>query len=168
MAHLTRRPSLLLALGTTFLLACTGGPTDPIVQQDPIQDPIPATAPAEEPPPSSTEVMPPAVGELFVRTDGLPEEPEGYHGGGLEERYDVADDGTFRLQFLSARWGFFEYLGSYSRAGAVLDLNFEEYNTAGEWRATGTLHGDCLTVEYNIVMWLADFRPGEYCRPSTS
>lgn len=159
MAHLTRRPSLLLALGTTFLLACAGAPTDPIVQQDPT---------LATPPPSSTDVMPPAVGELFVRTGGHEEETERYHGGSLEERYDVADDGTFRLQFLSARYGFFEYLGSHTRAGAVLDLAFDDSNTAGEWRASGTLDGDCLTVEYNLVMFLADFEDGVYCRPLAS
>lgn len=164
MAHLIRRPSLLLALGTTFLLACTGGPTDPIVAQDP----IPATPPAEEPPPSSTDVMPPAVGELFVRTDGQSEETVAYHGGSLEERYDIAEDGTFRLQFLSPRWGFGEHLGAYSLDGTKFDLAFDDSNTAGEWRASGTIDGDCLTVEYNPVMYFAGFENGVYCRPLAS
>lgn len=61
-----------------------------------------------------------------------------------------------------------ERLGTHSLKGTEIDFAFEDSNTAGEWRASGTIDGDCLTVEYNPVMFFAGFEDGEYCRPSTS
>lgn len=85
------------------------------------------------------------------------------HHGRLDERYVLHEDGTFGLQFFSRRFGFFEYPGAYSLVGGKLLLDFA---SDSRWEATGTRRGDCLTVEYNLIMGLSDFEDGEYCRPS--
>lgn len=86
-----------------------------------------------------------------------------YHGT-LLERYVLHEDGSFRLQFDSGRFGFFEYSGTYSGEGAAIEFAFDDDS---RWRATGTSDGsECLVVEYNIVMALSDFEDGVYCRSS--
>lgn len=87
-----------------------------------------------------------------------------FHGGSLSTSYVINEDGTFVRQSNSARWGFFEYPGTYSVADPGLVFDFEARNRAGKWQATASISGDCLTVKYNIVMSLADFVDGEYCR----
>jgi hypothetical protein len=47
-------------------------------------------------------------------------------------------------------------------SGSTIAFDFDAENSAGPWEAHGTLEGGVLTVEYNIVAWLADFRPGAY------
>jgi hypothetical protein len=84
------------------------------------------------------------------------------HHGSLSERYVLYADGRFSLQFESARWGFFEYPGSYSITGAQVTFHFDA--NAGEWQAIGTVRGDCLVVAYNGDMVMSDFEDGEYCR----
>ncbi|MEJ7758602.1 MAG: hypothetical protein WKF55_03300 [Gemmatimonadaceae bacterium] len=87
-----------------------------------------------------------------------------YHGSRLASRYILYEDGALGLQFSSARFGFFEYPGKYSRADSLITFNFNGSNTAGPWEATGTLRGDSLSVRYNFVMGLADFMDGVYVR----
>jgi hypothetical protein len=41
------------------------------------------------------------------------------------ERYVIDEDGTFGLQYTNASWGFFEYTGTYARAGASIGFYFD-------------------------------------------
>lgn len=79
--------------------------------------------------------------------------------GSFSERFFLQEDAEFLLDY-----GPFGYEGSYSLAGQEIVFDFDGYSTAGEWVATATLHGRCMTVDYNPVMNLADFEDGEYCR----
>lgn len=94
----------------------------------------------------------PASSDVYLR-----EAPDEW---GLVSRYVLHEGTAFELQFLSDR--FFSYTGQYSRSGSVITFDFDASNTAGPWKAEGTLHGDRLNVEYNAIMWLADFRDGTY------
>ena len=84
-----------------------------------------------------------------------------FHGN-LSQRYVFRDDGLFRLQYTSDRFGFFEYLGAFTRsATGVLLL---QYDGDSRWQATGTLRGDSLVVDYNDIMIHSDFEPGVFVR----
>lgn len=88
-----------------------------------------------------------------------------FHGS-LSERYVILEDGTFRLQYDSERFGFFQYPGSYSSyppVGPTTALLLV-FDGDGRWSATATLRDNCLIVEYNLIMALSDFEDGEYCK----
>jgi hypothetical protein len=88
-----------------------------------------------------------------------------FHGT-LSERYVVYGDGVFRLQFNSARFGAFEYVGTFSRdASGALQFFYVE----PKWTSTGKF-GDnaCLTVKHNDDMLWADFEDGVYCPSSAN
>jgi hypothetical protein len=108
----------------------------------------------------------PLVG-VYERVDGV-----------NSERYEIAEDGTFRLQFrfggeeLGGYGGtYLSYLGS---SGPALLLDFSAFSMfpddpffppdLGRAEATAVLRDDCLVVDYNTNMDLSDFADGEYCR----
>lgn len=140
-----------VALSALALAACSEDVTGPVPHDS-----------TEE---VAAESWPLVDGDVFEREDGYPKggSHQKYHGS-LSSRYVLQDDGRFRLQYLSARHGFFEYLGSYTLETRSVVLAFDASNTAGQWIATGTLQGECMTVEYNTVMMLADFLDGKHCR----
>lgn len=81
--------------------------------------------------------------------------------GRSSERYVLEKDGTFHLDH-----EFVAYSGTYALPDTDSDIVFEfdAFSAAGDWRATGTLEGSCMTVEFNLVMSLSDFVDGEFCR----
>lgn len=130
----------------------------------------PAGPPERPAPPPAGPTLgpwPTATGDVFVRVSPHDASTTAHHGR-LGERFVIGDDGRFALQFNSAKSGFFEYPGSHSLVERTFEFAFDARNTAGPWMATGTLRENCMSVEYNIVMWLADFRNGTYCRPEQS
>jgi hypothetical protein len=91
-----------------------------------------------------------------------------FHGGVPTSRFVFYDDGRFGLQFSSPRFGFFEYGGTYARAGSQITFGWDGWSIAGPWGASGTLRGDTLHVSYNTIMQLSDFIDGDYVRtPAT-
>lgn len=84
--------------------------------------------------------------------------------GSLISRYVIYDDGSFELEFISGKYGFFRYAGTYTQSGTGLTLNFADRDSAGPWLGTAALSGDQLSVEYNVIMMLADFIDGVYVR----
>lgn len=76
------------------------------------------------------------------------------------DRYFLDEDGTFVLDVGPA-----EYSGTYIlvEPDARLFFDFDASASAGGWSAEGFLSGDCMRVEYNIVMILSDFANGEFC-----
>lgn len=77
------------------------------------------------------------------------------------ERYVLDEDGTFLLDHESDA-----YSGTYALPDTDSEIvfDFDAFSAAGDWRATGTLEGTCMTVEYDLVMSLSDFVDGGYCR----
>ena len=105
-------------------------------------------------------------GQIYVAPVGLYDAYAAYHGSSLPTRYVLYDDSTFTLQFLSARFGFFEYTGRYSRLNSKITFSWNGWSTAGPWGADGTLRGDSLSVTYNTIMMLTDFIDGTYIHSS--
>jgi hypothetical protein len=53
-------------------------------------------------------------------------------------------------------------------ADGVITFDWEGWSAAGPWGATGSIRGDSLTVEYNLIMQLTDFEDAVYALvPST-
>lgn len=77
---------------------------------------------------------------------------------GPAERYFLDEDGTFLLD--SGRGG---SSGTYSLAEGAYHFDFDRTSQAGETTATGTLHGDCMTVRYSAVMVIEGSEDGEFC-----
>jgi hypothetical protein len=120
-------------------------------------------APPEDPPPPASPPAFPALsraGQIYLGAEGMYRYSDSYHYGRLHSRFVLYQDGTFALQFVSPRWGFFEYPGRYARADSRIALTFQEWG----WVATGTVLGDRMTVTYNSTMSLADFEDGDYIR----
>lgn len=111
---------------------------------------------------ASTWPWAPDSARVFERASAHSASAASFHGR-LLERYVVRDDGTFRLQFSSGFYGFFEYPGTFSLRGPAMGLSFRD---DARWHASGTVDRDgCMVVEYNIVMSLSDFEDGMYCSP---
>ena len=74
------------------------------------------------------------------------------------------DNGAFVLRFSGPG----EYRGGYTVANGVITFEWEGWNVAGPWGAAGTIRGDSLTVEYNLIMQWTDFEDAVYAlAPST-
>jgi hypothetical protein len=86
------------------------------------------------------------------------------HGGPLASRYVLYDDGAFALQYSSANYPFFQYLGTYRDANDLITFEWEGWSVAGPWGATGSLSEESLVVRYNVIMQLTDFEDGVYLR----
>lgn len=149
--HVRSAFSILTAVA---LLGMAGGCADVIGPDGP--QPTGTTKPA--PTESAAEKDFPAVtgpADVYHRTTPHP-------FPGYESRYVLYEDGTFQLQYVTHRRGFFAYTGAYSRSESALTFEFDARNRAGPWKATGILDGSRLEVEYNVVMMLADFVDGVY------
>lgn len=176
-----RRSAFGSSLALSLLLqACSGSPFDPTATFDPEPvapgpGPIAPTpepsAPGPEPVAPAPEPVPPtppaAPGPVLVVSAGVYERATphsssttSFHGA-LEERYVVDGGGGLRLQFVSDLYGDFEYPGSQSSLWP--DMTVFAFADDYRWDARVTLEGDCLVVDYNIVMDLSDFEDGMYC-----
>jgi hypothetical protein len=122
----------------------------------------PSVAPRSEPsgPKTPSDFPPPSrPADIYNRTS-----PASIPGN---SRYVLYEDGTFSLQYVRPDWGFFAYSGRYSRTDSSITFQFDDGNSAGPWLADGTVAGNSLTVEYNLVMGLADFEDGVFIRPTS-
>ena len=147
-----------LAVSTVVaLIACTQV-TDP--NPGGLADPPPPgpEAPPPAPPPQPGPFPPVSGAALTYLRAAAHTDPRG-----ALSRYVLYEDGTFALQYVNLpSVGFGEYLGRYSRVNASLTFDFDDWNSAGPWQATGSIHGDSLVVAYNLVMALANFEDGVY------
>jgi hypothetical protein len=163
------RPFRLTAL--LVLSAACADSTGPARSTGPYTSPPPsvpvATVPAAPTPDFPTPQRP---GVIYTEAGA----PYGYagstqfHGGLLTSRFVFYEDGRFGLQFSSPRFGFFEYGGTYARAGSQITFGWDGWSVAGPWGATGTVRGDTLHVAYNIIMQMSDFVDGDYVRASAT
>ena len=78
----------------------------------------------------------------------------------LSERYILLSNNRFQLQYVSGRYGTFEYLGAYISSGSTISFSFD----VSQWNATGTLTGDSLFVKYNDWASMSDFEDGVFVR----
>ena len=78
-----------------------------------------------------------------------------------ESRFVLYDNGAFVLQY-GGLVG--DYRGGYTEANGVIAFEWEDSSVAGPWGATGTIRGDTLTVQYNLIMQLSDFEDAVYAR----
>lgn len=76
-----------------------------------------------------------------------------------QSRFVLYDNGAFVLQFLGL---VADYRGRYTDANGVMTFEWEGWSVAGPWGATGTVRGNALTVQYNLVMQLSDFEDAVY------
>jgi len=77
-------------------------------------------------------------------------------------RFVLYDNGAFVLQYSSLGEG--GYRGEYKDANGIVTFEWEGWSVAGRWGASGTLRGDELTVQYNLIMQLTDFEDAVYVR----
>jgi hypothetical protein len=73
-------------------------------------------------------------------------------------RFVLYDNGAFVLQYVGGG----DYRGGYSDANGIITFEWEGWSDAGPWGARGTLKGDSLTVEYNLIMQLSEFEDAVY------
>lgn len=77
--------------------------------------------------------------------------------GSPTETFYLYADSTFLLD-----QGGPEFNGTYSADGSRIVFSF--IPNAPEWGATGTLHGDCMSVVYTFNMSFDGFEDGEFCK----
>jgi hypothetical protein len=78
-----------------------------------------------------------------------------------DSRFVLYDNGAFELQYVGLGRG---YRGGYTEANDVIVFEWEGWSAAGPWGATGTVKGDSMTVQYNLIMQLTDFEDAGYVR----
>ena len=148
---------VLVLAAAQIALACGGeSATAPAIPAGTVDTSHAATKPDAPPFPDLSR---PAT--IYDEASGIYSYSASFHGGAIVSRYVFYEDGTFDLQFSSARFGFFRYAGVGTASGM---LRFNDQNTAGPWIATATLRGDTLSVQYNPIMGFADFVDGAYVR----
>ena len=87
--------------------------------------------------------------------------PFGYPYGGFDQ-YLLYEDGTFALQYGGDFTG--ELRGRYSWGNTNSTINFDFDANRPQWKATGTINGNSLSVDYNFIMGLDGFEDGVYRR----
>ena len=164
----SRSSLLLVFLGCLAPIATGCSDSTQVVRPPTLGTPVP---PVVTPPTPGTPSVPtsgfPALtrgGQIYVAPISLYDVFADFHGSSLPTRYVLYDDNSFTLQFLSARFGFFEYTGYYSRLNSKITFLWNGWSTAGPWGADGILHGDSLSVTYNLIMRMTDFIDGTYVR----
>ena len=78
----------------------------------------------------------------------------------IHSRFVLYDNGAFVLQFPTVAGD--GYRGGYTEVNGAITFEWEGWNVAGPWGATGTLNGNSLTVQYNPIMQGTDFEDAVY------
>jgi hypothetical protein len=145
----TRRGAVVLLLMVS--VACgSSAPTSPTRTSQP-----PAVPSATPRPPTD---FPPLAGpsRTFIFDRDLSYPVSSYT---RQSRFVLYDNGAFVLQYVDLGGG---YRGRYTAANGVVTFEWEGWSVAGPWGATGTLRGNALTVQYNLIMQLTDFEDAVY------
>ena len=130
--------------------ACgSSGPTSPTATPQPLPVPAPTAPP--------TKTFPPLSGpsRTFVFDHEVAYAVRDYT---KRSRIVLYDNGAFVLRYE----GIGDYRGGYTVANGVITFEWEGWSAAGPWGATGTIRGDSLTVEYNLIMQMTDFEDAVY------
>jgi hypothetical protein len=126
----------------------------------PVEPSAPPLLPGEPPPPTAPAnfPVPSSAASIYDRTSSS------YIPG--NSRYVIYDNGTFSLQYVTPAFGFFEYVGRYTRQDSAIAFQFDA--NGGTWLADGIFAGDSLTVKYNEDMIKSDFEDGVYTQSTSS
>jgi hypothetical protein len=130
--------------------ACgSSAPTSPTA----IPQPLPVPAPTAPP----TRTFPPLSGpsRTFMFDHEVAYAVRDYT---KRSRIVLYDNGAFVLRYE----GIGDYRGGYTVANGVITFEWEGWSVAGPWGATGTIRGDSLTVQYNVIMQMTDFEDAVY------
>ena len=149
---------VLLGLSTSC-----GSPSEPVTASGLPQANGPPSIPPSMPP-SAPPAAPPAFPFPGLSRPGAIYAEAYATYPGLASRYVFYEDNSFELQFVSASLQFFKYAGRVNRTDARITFGWDGWSIAGPWGATGTLRGDSLRVEYNLIMLHTDFIDGLYVR----
>jgi len=156
-ATMRRFPMNTVRRGTVIalvMLLAGCGDAGPAAPTDARQPPVSS---APNPPPAKSFPPPSGPSRTFVFGRELLYPVSGYTS---TSRFVLYDNGAFVLQFPSL--GEPGYRGGYQQVNAAITFEWEGWNIAGPWGATGTLSGDLLTVRYNEVMQGTDFEDAVY------
>ena len=147
----TVRCGVLVALLVISVACGSSAPTSPTGTSQP------SALPSPTPPPSTN--FPPLSGpsRTFFFDRELLHPVSDYT---KKSRFVLYDNGAFVLQYPSLGEG--GYRGGYTQTNGDLAFQWEGWSTAGPWGATGTIRGDSLTVEYNLIMQWTDFEDAVY------
>ena len=161
-----RRRVFLVALACVApLVGCSGSTEQPVA---PIRYSPPPPAPPYVTPTTPTTPSPNAKAVIYQGQAGLYDSYNNYLGGTSDSQYVLYDDGTFALEFTTARFGPFSYFGRYTRTDSHFVFSWDGSSAAGPWGSQATLHGDTLKVTYNLVMSMSDFVDGPYVRSAAT
>jgi hypothetical protein len=78
----------------------------------------------------------------------------------VQSRFVLYENGAFALEYTGPGGG--QFRGAYTKTNDAIVFRWEDSSAAGPWGAVGTLSGDSLTVEYNLIMQLTDFEDAVY------
>ena len=124
--------------------------------------PTPTTASVPPPPVLTAPPFPAVTKPARIYLAAKDPSHVDYHGGTIKVRYVLYDDLAFALQYTSARFGNFEYPGTYvERDGEVL-FNFG--SAMERFGATATITDQLLTVTYSAIMQQSDFEDAVFER----
>ena len=146
--------AIRISASVVILLCCAAcqesRPTAPTAVTATLSTPAPA------PPPTSS--FPPVQGPS--RTFNF-DRPLSYPVSSYtsSSRIILYENGGFVLEYPSMS---LSYRGRYIEAGGVLNFDWEGWSSAGTWGATGTITGETMQVEYNLIMSLSDFENAVY------
>ena len=146
------RSGVVVALLVVSTGCGTSGPTSPNGRTE--ATPVPGPAPPQPTPPLS------GPSRSFAFDHALSYGVSEYT---KRSRFVLYDSGAFALQYPICNCPG-EYRGRYTDANGVITFEWDGWSLAGPWGATGTLHGDTLTVQYNLIMQLTDFEDAVYQR----
>jgi hypothetical protein len=111
----------------------------------------------------SVECISPSRVNIYERVTPHGAGSVSFHGS-LSERYVLRQDGMFRLQYTSSRWGLFEYLGTFTQAPTDSPRLQYSWDSDARWSGSAILRNDSLFVDYNDIMLLSDFEPGVFVK----
>lgn len=133
-------------------------PTSPAAAPTPYTPPAPPAPPAPSTPTTPTaKNFPPLTGpsRTFTFDHELLSPAQAYTKA---SRLILYDNGAFVLAYSSTS----TFRGAYTESHGAITFDWEGSSTAGAWGATGTLSGDLLTVQFNVIMLMTDFEDAVY------
>ena len=142
---------LVIVLLMLFTACGSSGPTSPTGTNQLPALPPPTPRPATNFPPLS------GPSRIFVFERALAFPVSEYT---KKSRFVLYDNGAFVLQYPTLGEG--GYRGGYEEAHDGIAFDWEGWNIAGPWGATGTLEDGKLRVQYNLNMQLSDFEDAAY------
>ena len=165
--RMVRRGHTLFGVLLGLSISCSA-PTESANKSEAPGTNQPPSTPAPAPPPRAEFPALARPGVIYVEADAIYAYSLAFHNSLIDSRYVFYDDNSFELQFVSGRFGFFTYTGRLRREDTRITFDWDGWSVAGPWGAVGTVRGDSLHVEYNLIMQHSDFLNGVYLKSAAS